>query len=318
MIRLLYLSSFVFWLTLYQTCAAQSPDRRPIERAIQFLSKEVPLWQKQNKCYSCHNNGDGAKALYLAKRAGYAVEPEVLRTTSAWLKRPESWQKNGGENEFSDKKLANIQFSSALLTASEDRVALRTAARELAKIQEIAGHWEIIETRQLGSPITYGNILSTVFATEVLIKAKRDEDTDRIAKSIAWLKQQEPKNNFTAAALLLGIHRLKIENSAELNQQCLQQLRENQNQDGGWGPYAISQSENFDTAFVMMALHPFAKTEDQQMSITDGRKFLISEQLEDGSWLETTRPSGSESYAHWISTTGWVVQALLMTETADH
>jgi len=36
-------------------------------------------------------------------------------------------------------------------------------------------------------------------------------------------------------------------------------------------------------------------------------------QESDGGWPETTRPSGSQSYAERISTTGWVVYALLET-----
>ena len=47
--------------------------------------------------------------------------------------------------------------------------------------------------------------------------------------------------------------------------------------------------------------------------IARGRKFLIAEQLDDGSWTETTRPPGNVSYAERISTTGWATMALLAT-----
>ena len=47
--------------------------------------------------------------------------------------------------------------------------------------------------------------------------------------------------------------------------------------------------------------------------IARGRKFLICEQLDDGSWTETTRPAGNVSYAERISTTGWCTMALLST-----
>src|SRR3982750_1650529 len=38
-----------------------------LQSALHFLSTEVPRWEQQNHCYSCHNNGDAARALYLAK-----------------------------------------------------------------------------------------------------------------------------------------------------------------------------------------------------------------------------------------------------------
>ena len=46
-------------------------------------------------------------------------------------------------------------------------------------------------------------------------------------------------------------------------------------------------------------------------AIARGRQFLIDRQLPDGSWPETTRPSGQESYAQRISTAGWATLALL-------
>ena len=47
--------------------------------------------------------------------------------------------------------------------------------------------------------------------------------------------------------------------------------------------------------------------------IAAGRKFLIEEQLDDGSWTETTRPPGNVSYAEHMSTAGWATLALLAT-----
>jgi hypothetical protein len=44
-----------------------------------------------------------------------------------------------------------------------------------------------------------------------------------------------------------------------------------------------------------------------------GRAFLIATQNLDGSWPETTRPAGAESYAQRLSTTGWATLALLAT-----
>jgi hypothetical protein len=45
--------------------------------------------------------------------------------------------------------------------------------------------------------------------------------------------------------------------------------------------------------------------------ITRGRDYLRQQQLDDGSWPETTRPPNQESYAQRISTTGWALLALL-------
>src|SRR5215203_5676976 len=57
----------------------------PEQRAIKYLSAEVPRWAVENNCYSCHNNGDGARALYTAKRLGYDVPAAALADTTRWL-----------------------------------------------------------------------------------------------------------------------------------------------------------------------------------------------------------------------------------------
>ncbi|MDP7691592.1 MAG: hypothetical protein QGG89_07100 [Vicinamibacterales bacterium] len=94
--------------------AAQSQDASPEARAISFLSAEVPRWPTKNNCFSCHNNGDAARALYTAVGMGYEVEAEALRDTTAWLQEPEAWDDNALGLEFADKKLARIQFAGAL------------------------------------------------------------------------------------------------------------------------------------------------------------------------------------------------------------
>jgi hypothetical protein len=47
--------------------------------------------------------------------------------------------------------------------------------------------------------------------------------------------------------------------------------------------------------------------------IRTGRAYLIAHQQEDGSWPETTRPSGGVSYAQRMSTSAWATWALINT-----
>ena len=55
--------------------------------------------------------------------------------------------------------------------------------------------------------------------------------------------------------------------------------------------------------------------DDERMdeAVSKGRAYLIETQLSDGGWIETTRPSGNQSYAEHISTSGWATLALLTT-----
>ena len=88
-------------------------------------------------------------------------------------------------------------------------------------------------------------------------------------------------------------------------------LRRGQSTDGGWGPFVTAPPEPFDTALVLLALEGVTDAPQAGAMRRRGRAFLIATQRPDGSWPETTRPPGGESYAQRISTTAWATSALL-------
>jgi hypothetical protein len=297
---------------------AEDNPSTPEERALAYLAGEVPRWSAKNKCYSCHNNGDAARALYLAKRLKFAVPIKALEDTSRWLARPADWAHNGGEGPFNAKVLARIQFAAALADglearAIEDRKALEQAANLVAEHQDNDGSWHIGDGESIGSPATHGNCLATIFARRVLHRADAKRHRDAIATADRWLRQAPVKNVLDAGALLLGLADATDADAATKRNRCLALIRKAEAKEGGWGPYVTSASEPFDTAVVLIALARVPHSAEVKDMLRRGRANLLSTQQEDGSWKETTRPAGGESYAQRVSTTGWAVQALLAT-----
>jgi hypothetical protein len=294
-------------------------------RAVGFLMREVPAWSKENGCFSCHNNGDAARALYAAARKGYRVPDHVLSDTTEWVKRPARWDDNKGDPGFSDKRLADIQFAASLLAAFEtgrvkDRLPLEQAARKLAAGQSADGSWKIDAGNTLGSPATYGDSLATYMALRTLKKTAGAETRDAVERAASWLRQASPNNVLTAATLLLAspsVYDQANQSDRRARQlkddQCLKLIRAAQTSDGGWGPYTDSPPETFDTAVVLLALSRLRREPGVDDSIRRGRDFLTAQQNSDGSWPATTRPSGGDSYAQLMSTTGWATLALLET-----
>ena len=285
----------------------QLNDSEPERRAVAFLSREVPAWSKDNQCYSCHNNGDGARALYEAAKLGWDVPSLALADTSAWLANPAAWDKNKGDPGFSDKRLANLQFAASLAAAVRagqvtSRLALQTAARRLAADQGTNGAWEIDPQSVAGSPATYGSVLATYMAVRVLNEAGSEGDATRKAEQ--WLATRNPANVLETATLLLA---------SPGRRDYISKLREAQTGDGGWGPFPDAPPEIFDTAIALLALARLGDTDGLASLIQQGRSFLIANQNADGSWPATTRPRGGESYAQQFSTTAWATLALLHT-----
>lgn len=311
-------------LLLTRGAAAEPAGESPEAKAIGFLLREVPSWQEQNHCFSCHNNGDGARSLYLAARSGLAVPRERLVATEAWLLRPAQWEQDLGKADFKDSRLARIQFAAALLAArnalppthaarpSFDQ-ALREAAAVLSQDQAANGEWPLVTGGAVAAPATYGPILATHFARNVLQAADEPRYRSRVDHSRQWLEQTKVESVLDAAAVLWSLADAKTPAAAAQRARAVELLRRAENSDGGWGPHVVSVPENFDTAIAIIAL---AQVNDprQKDLLARGRAYLISHQQPDGSWPATTRPAGVDSYAQYISTTAWSLQALLATK----
>ncbi len=294
------------------------PGIRAERRAVAFLQREVPAWSRENRCFSCHNNGDGARALYAASQKGHRIPARDLKETTAWLARPDRWEKNKGDPGFSDRRLANIQFAASLLGAIEsghlrDRGKLQEAARKVAADQSPDGSWPIDSGNAVGSPATYGTTLATFMAWRVLRSADAPGTSEVVRKAGKWLRQSPRATVLAAATSILAQTHEATEAARAQRQESLDFLRRAQTQDGGWGPYADSPPEAFDTAIVLLALAEMRGVADVEILVRRGRTFLMAQQQPDGAWPATTRPSGGQSYAQRMSTTGWATFALLAT-----
>jgi hypothetical protein len=292
------------------------------ENAVAYLIQEVPFWYNNANCFSCHNNGDGARALYTAMRAGFRIPDEALADTNDWLSRPSDWDDNPGTPGFSDKELARIQFAAALVEAVdagviEDRSLLTEVARSLLPYQDSDGSWHVEgDDATIGSPATYGAVLATYMTRRTLEAADPELFGEAISRADRWLISAPAVPTMDRAALILALGDRLGSDARQRVIESLASITESQSSDGGWGAYPKSPSEPFDTALVLLAL---ASLDDSwggpnvQDLIGEGRAFLLETQFSDGGWVETTRPSGSQSYAEHMSTTGWATLALLET-----
>jgi hypothetical protein len=294
----------------------------PENKAIAFLSREVPRWSEENRCYSCHNNGDAARALYTAMRHKRVTPPEAVADTTAWLSQPNRWDHNGGQGPFSDKVLARLQFAAALVDAARcgraaNGQALTRAAELIVENRRPDGSWQVEPAGTVGSPATWGNTLATYFGVRTLRVVDPRRWRTEIEQSERWLAAVPVRTVPDAAAVLFELaDNPKSGSSADVRtrrEECVALLKKGQSSDGGWGPFTNSPPEVFDTALALLALAPLSADEEIRGMIRKGRAFLTGAQIEDGSWPETTRPTGAVSYAQRLSTTGWATLALLAT-----
>jgi outer membrane protein assembly factor BamB len=307
---------------LFAIGASQLPAEEA--RAVRFLSREVPRWKAENDCYSCHNNGDAARALIVAASRGHDVGSSIDDTLD-WLRQPGKWNHNKTQGGIDDKPLARVQFANALRRAVETgrapREALSAAVPIVIGDQRPDGSWQLDTSQSLGSPATYGTTLATAAARQMLVASHDRSAAANISRATVWLQQAKVDSVLDAASVVLGLGAENDPASTAQRLRALQTLHRGQGGDGGWGPYVTVRAEIFDTALVILALaslrdtpalaSPVFTPEQLMHAIARGRAYLQQAQTEDGSWIETTRPSGQESYAQRISTTGWALLALV-------
>jgi hypothetical protein len=230
---------------------------------------------------------------------GFSVPDSVLAGTLQWLRQPAEWDNNHGNPGFSDTKLARIQFAAALTEAVlDDRGPLMAAGQSLLPFQERNGSWNVDTGGLPGAPATYGATLATYMARRALEAGDASRFAGAIERANQWLRTTMPLNLTDTAATLLAVPQRR---------ELVSRIVDAQTSDGGWGPQPKAPAEAFDTALAVLALG----VSGEARAIARGRAFLASMQLKDGSWPETTRPAGQISYAEHLSTTGWVLYALL-------
>lgn len=286
---------------------------KSIEKGIAYLAEATPKWQVEHRCASCHHQGSAVRALLAARAKGLLRRDEVLTTSFDWLARPEKWGENHGDPQASDQALAELQFGGSLLAAQKqfpDRFgkSLLQLAKQLEKQQGLSGEFKLTNSDGLGLPITLGSVLLTGMARDVF---ETQGETYREKANLAnhWLRNFRPRNTLEAASLLITLK--QGEDQKPMRATARRIVFESAHKGGGFGPYANSPPEVFDTALAVIALMRDEASPKKRELSEKGIKQLMEWQLEDGSWEETTRPSGGISYAHRVSTTSWAIEALL-------
>jgi hypothetical protein len=300
------------------------PTETALRRSLEFLMGEMESWPRENGCYSCHNNGDAARVVY---RAMLRKELPVRPTASdSWLLDPERWQLPEEPGPEGDQRLANLQFALAAKELAavardatndrDERKRIESVAAETVRLARLGlhrdEHWPADPTSQLGSPITYGPRLGTALVRQLLEPEESAPRRSAWRRTGDWLVAGDARSTLDAAARILGLTADERRRHAAAMAESRKLLFDWQQNSGGWGPYPESRPEIFDTAVAILALAELGDEESGRRAMR-GRQYLIDRQWGDGSWTETTRPSGRESYAQRISTTAWAALALLET-----
>jgi squalene-hopene/tetraprenyl-beta-curcumene cyclase len=283
-------------LILRVDARASDPDadvKATINRGLNFLAKDSLAWKESKKCYECHHAPFTIWALNEGKNQGYAVDEKVLADMTSWaigkdylaqllIKRPA--QTPVVFNEAPLLLALGIEAGNTNATAD----GLKQLLVSVVNDQGDDGSWKRINEARpiLSSPDTL-TTLAVLALSAPNAPNMGEEGKAAQQRALQWLETSKPDDELQPTVLRLILwHRLGRP-ASEWNP-LLQQLRNAQNEDGGWSQIRLAKSDAYATGQALYALAEAGATQDDT-AIRRAQSFLAKSQGPDGAWAMTSR-----------------------------
>lgn len=298
--------------------------RAALARSIPLLQQSGATFLQKTGCVSCHNNSMTMMTVAAAQEAGLPVDEGLAKAQEAKIvSYLDVWR---------DRALQGLGIPGDADTVSPVLVGLAAAnhppdavtdaqAHYLLSRQAPEGHWRIFSHRP---PLESSDIQVTAHSLRALQvyapQTRREEYEKAIERGRMWLRQASAATTEEHAFQLLGLR--WAGEDREALRQFAQLLLSEQRTDGGWAQLPTLTSDAYATGQALVAL-----TEAGALSVDDaayqrGVDYLMSTQLEDGSWYVRSRsvpfqPYFESGFPHgrdqWISAaaTNWAALAMV-------
>ena len=315
--------------------APMQPAAMPAGKTIQAaVAGSLPLLQRADAgfipntgCISCHNDSLEAMAVGLARKKGFRVDEQTsamqVKANVGVLEDRRDLLHQGYFIPMINANPAILAWALLGLDAEGYKADLNTdaVAVYIQTHQMTDGHWAF--GPEARPPLCAGDLSQTVLSMRGLQLYTPRVDQAAYAKSIqiaaTWIGGFRPKTNYDLAWRLLGLAWGGKSQDAILN--ARRDLLAVQRSDGGWSDIASLESGAYTTGLAMLALEtsglPVAEPAYQR-----GVQYLLSTQLEDGSWHVRTRAAGFQPYFdagfphgkdQWISAAGTSLATIALT-----
>ena len=310
-----------------------TPKSKPAASAAAAVNRAIPLLQRTDVqffrkagCVSCHNNSLAALTMADARKRGVAIDENIarlqVRAIAAYLERNREQALQGrsipGGADTLGYVLAGLAAEKYVPDAATD-----SFARILKAEQETDGSWRSFGGRP---PIEGSDIECTAMAMRALqfygIRTRQVEYDRMVERAAGWLAGTQTKTTEDRAFQLLGLTWSKA--AAELIRKSAAALIEEQRQDGGWAQLTTLSSDAYATGEALVALNESGALTSSSPAYRRGVEYLLSTQLEDGSWFVRSRstipfqpyfdagfPHGRDQFIS-AAATNWATRALIV------
>ena len=324
--------------TLFHSAIRAEDSAPALECVRAAISKALPTLEAgsigsadKRQCFTCHSQAVPVFAFVEAKRQGFKIDEDNLKRQ---LKHTYDHLKRGLANYRQGKGQGGDVLTAgyALWTLDEggwptDEVT-DAVSHYLLETQSDIKHW-----RHRGSrpPTSGSDFTATYVALRGLNHFGTEEQQEPIAerrKLVAqWLASTHPIETEDFVFRLSSLQYVDCESKETVVAAAA--LLKLQRDDGGWGQKSEMGSDAYSTGTALSALICVGHIPPTNGSVSKGIEYLLSTQLDDGTWHVTTRAKPVQEYFESdfphekdqfisVAATAWSTLALLQTlQSAD-
>jgi hypothetical protein len=267
---------------------------RTIERGLGFLERDAAKWRQEHSCATCHHGTLTVWAYAEAQRHGFSVAAETVRQTTEWTgerleridaprdERP-GWSMVNSPALYLAVMARLVPGQSAVSADQVERISMH-----LLRHQEQDGSWawSSAPAKNRPPPFFESDEVATRLACLALAPtgpgSPKPEVAESLKKASTWL-QQTLRTETTQAQLLELMLRFRNGETREQLQPAIESILKLQQKDGGWGQIPDRDSDAYATGQTLYFLSQIGM-DSGRPEIERGRRFLVTQQLKDGSW----------------------------------
>ena len=300
--------------------------REAVAKALPLLEKGARgSMEERENCFTCHNQGLPIMALTTARERGFAIDPKNLREqvkfTADFLERNRTnyldGKGQGGQALTAGYALWALENGGWNSDATTDAVT-----EYLLLWQRDLDHWK---PQTLRPPSEGSEFTASYVASRGLQRfgtgAQKQKIAQRVEQVRRWVLKTPAQDTedrvFRLRALQAGGAR-----DADIHR-AVEELLQSQRTDGGWAQLPDMDSDAYATGTSLVALHQAGRLATTEDAYRRGLRYLLSTQLEDGSWHVKTRSKPIQTYYESgyphskdqfisISAAGWATTALAL------
>lgn len=298
--------------------------RSAISKGISLIEASSKEYLKQRQCFSCHHQAMPLVTLSEARRRGFLIDEDNFQAQVERARRHlEGGKKQYFEGRGQGGRVDTAAWGLWALESGGYAPDETTAAvtHFLLNYQKKLNHWNPPGNRP---PTGASRFASSYVALRGLdhfgTSEQQEEIADRRDRIARWLESSDPKDTEDR------VYRLRILNYLGTGDEELQpaadDLLKRQNEDGGWSQKDDMPSDAYATGTVLVALYEAGGLEVTDARYQRGIEYLLSTQLDDGSWKVETRSKPIQTYfesgfphekSQFVSVAGssWAVTAML-------